>query len=81
MAFSILCYILFGIWAIACFIYWGKLIKMARKYNTSLFYLKDALSEEDKIVMKKHRAQMLLIFIAVVVLIFVFFFVEINGNL
>ena len=81
MTYSILTWILFGLWGLACILYWIRLYKISRKYPGGLFNLKDVISQEDNELLKKARAKMLLIFIVWIVLLLLFFVLQITGNL
>ena len=81
MTFSILIYLLFGVWAMACIYYWIALYNISRKYPGGLFSLKEILSSEDREILKKQRSKLLLVFIIVAWLILLFFVLQITGNL
>lgn len=80
MTYSIVTWILFGFWILACIFYWRSLYRISRKYPTGLFSLKDVISPEDDEVLKRKRAKLILAFIIWVGLLLFLFVLKVTGN-
>ncbi len=69
MTFSLITYLLFALWGIACLNHWYMLYKFCKKYGVGMFRLLDSISEGDKEEIKRSVSKLVLILLVIVLLI------------
>ncbi len=81
MTFAKLTYLLFALYGVMCFRYFFFLIRLIRKYKVGLQVIKEIISEEDKISLKKYQKETILSFLIFLFVMLLLFGLKIKGIL
>jgi hypothetical protein len=81
MTFATVTYLLFTLYGVIVFRYFFFLIRLIRKYKVGLPVIKEIISEEDKISLKKYQKETIISFFIFLFFMLLLFGLKIKGIL